>query len=208
MLTTATTVVGAIVPIMLKEGLKEENIEKVAEFLVASGKKLGSKAAQYLEERKRRMEASGENAEDGGIPAEVQEEMQASFMECLERQAKDIYMGGVAFFCERPMDEETQKALEEILTNINDETETMEWEDEADEACQRVVDDFMWRNYGRSLNKWEEDYHIEKDLLYLNFAFDDEEEYYRLCDDGALRLLADALNHLLRDRYLAKFTTY
>ena len=203
-----TTLAAVIVPLVLKEGLTEENIEKVAEFLVASGKKLGSKAARYLEERKQRMEALGGSAEDGGIPAEVKEEMKASVMECLERQAKEVYMGGVAFFCERPMDEEVQKALEEILTNINDETENFEWEDEADAAHQRVVDDFMWKNYGRSLNKWEEDYCIGEDFLCLNFAFDDEEEYYRLCDDVAVRLLANALNHLLRDRYLTKFTTY
>lgn len=41
---------GAIIPIVLKEGLTGENIEKAAEFLVASGKRLGSKAAVYLEE--------------------------------------------------------------------------------------------------------------------------------------------------------------
>lgn len=45
-----TALAGAIIPIVLKEGLTGENIEKAAEFLVASGKKLGSKAAVYLEE--------------------------------------------------------------------------------------------------------------------------------------------------------------
>lgn len=199
---------GEIIPIVLKEGLTGENIEKAAEFLVASGKKLGSKAAVYLEERKRRSESSCGGVEDGGIPAEVKAEMQGSFRECLESRAKDVYMGGVTFFCERPMDEEVQRTLAEILTNINDDTEPFDWEDEGDAACQQVVDDFMYKNYGRSLNEWEGDYFIGEDFLYLNLAFDDEEEYYRLCDDGAVRLLADALNHLLRDRYLTKFTTY
>ncbi len=202
-----TALAGAVIPIVLKEGLTDENIEKVADFLIASGKKLGSKAAEYLKERKQRREPSGA-AVDGSIPAEVKEEMLGSFMECLESRARDVYMGGVAFFCERPMDEEAQETLAGILTNINEDTEPLDWEDEADAACQQVVDGFMWKNYGRSLNEWEGDYCIGKDSLCLNFAFDDLEEYYRLCDGAALRLLADAINHLLRDRYLTKFTTY
>ena len=68
--------------------------------------------------------------EDDSIPADVKVEMQDSFRECLENRAKDVYMGGVAFFCERPMDEEVQKILAEILTNINDDTEPFDWEDE------------------------------------------------------------------------------
>ena len=35
-----TALAGAIVPIVLKEGLTEENIEKAAEFLASSGKNL------------------------------------------------------------------------------------------------------------------------------------------------------------------------
>lgn len=149
-----TALAGAVIPIVLKEGLNDENIEKVADFLIASGKKLGSKAAGYLKEWKQRREPSG-NAVDGGIPAEVKEEMLGSFRECLESRARDVYMGGVAFFSERPMDEEAQETLAGILTNINEDTEPLDWEDEADAACQQVVDGFMWKNYGRSLNEWE-----------------------------------------------------
>lgn len=203
-----TALAGAIVPIVLKEGLTEENIEKAAEFLVASGKKLGSKAAEYLEKHKRRREKLPESMEDDGIPVEVQEEMQASLKECLEKQARDVYMGGVAFFCERPMDDDVQENLAEILANISEDTDCLAWEDESDATYQEVVDDFMRENYGDGCFLSEEkDFCIGKDFLYLNLAFDEGDEY-RLCDNQAVRLLANALNHLLRDRYLTKFTIY
>ena len=203
-----TALAGAIVPIVLKEGLTEENIEKAAEFLVASGKKLGSKAAEYLEKRKRRREEFPESMEDGGIPVEVQKEMQASLKECLEKQARDVYMGGVAFFCERPMDDDVQENLAEILANISEDTDCLAWEDGSDAAYQEVVDEFMGANYGCGcLLREDVDFCIGKDFLYLNLAFDDGDEY-RLCDNQAVRLLANALNHLLRDRYLTKFTIY
>lgn len=54
----------------------------------------------------------------------------------------------------------------------------------------------------------EQDYYIGDDCLYLNLSFDDLDGYYRIYDDKGIRMLADALNHLLGDRYITRFVTY
>ncbi len=194
--------VSAVLPIVVREGLKEENIEAVVGLILKGGKKISSKVAGYLEKRKQQ----GSTGEE--IPGEVQKEVQETVRELMEEQARPVYMGGVAFLFEKEMDNETKGVLKQILANINDDTEELTYEDEADEKCQGIVDKFMWDNYGRPLYENENDYCIGDDSMYLNFAFDDEEDYYRLYDEVAVRGLADALNHLLGDRYITGFFTY
>lgn len=202
------TLMGTVVPVIIKEGLTEENIEKAARFITASGRKLSSKVSAYLDERKKYNMASQEDAKNSGVPADVQDEVQHSLRDILESAANPVYMGGIAFFCERKMADDIQEMLAEILTNINEDTESLIWEEEQDAECQKVVDDFLWGNYGRSLNKYEKDCCIGDDFLYLNLACDDDSDYFRLYDGASIRRLADALNHLLGDRYITSFTAY
>lgn len=49
---------------------------------------------------------------------------------------------------------------------------------------------------------------IEDDVIYLNLGFYDDEDYYRICDRDSIFRLVDALNHLLGDKYIEKFTIY
>lgn len=43
---------SAVLPIVVREGLKEENIEAVVGLILKGGKKISSKVAGYLEKRK------------------------------------------------------------------------------------------------------------------------------------------------------------
>lgn len=199
---TMPTIMGTVLPILIREGLKEENIEAAVGLILKGGKKISSKVAEYLEKRKQQG-STGEK-----IPDDVEKEVQESVRELMEEQARPVYMGGAAFFLEKGMDSETKGILEQILTNINDDTEELTYEEEEDGEYQSVVDGFMQDNYGRSLYANEDDYCIGDNSLYLNFAFDDDEDYYRLYDEEAVRRLADALNRLLRDRYITKFVIY
>lgn len=201
-----TMLLGSVVSAIVKEGMKEENFDKAVDFIVKRGRKLSGKIMKYLEERKDRDSKDEEG--NGEIPAEIQQEVQKSVQEILEEQARPVYMGGIAFFCEKPFDDEIKEALGKILKNANDDVEGLDWVDESDIAYQGVVDDFMDDNYGRSLDENEWDYNIGENYLYLNLAFDDEEQYYRLYKSESIRKLANALNHLLGDRYITRFTTY
>ncbi len=196
------TLMGAVLPIVVREGLKEENIEAVVGLVLKGGKKISSKVAEYLEKRKQQ----GGTGEE--IPDEVQKEVQETVRELMEEQARPVYMGGVAFLFEKVMDNEKKEALGQILTNSNEDAEGLTYEKEEDEEYQGKVDQFMGDNYGRSLYENENDYCIGDGSMYLNFAFDEEEDSYRLYDEDAVRGLADALNRLLGDRYITGFFTY
>ena len=161
---TLMSAVSAVAPIVIREGLKEENIEAIIDLILKSGKKISSKAAEYLEKRKQQG-STGEK-----IPDEVQKEVQATVRELMEEQAKPVYMGGVAFLFGQRMQETEKEELEQYLTHEND-------------------------------------YWIGDDCLYLNLSFDNE-GYCRLCNEEAIRRLADALNRLLGDQYITGFFTY
>lgn len=194
---------SVVVPIMAKE-LTGENVEKCAKFIIKSGKKISDKFSAYLEKRK----TSNGNEGNNEIPPEVQQEVQTSIKEILKSAEKPVYMDGIVFFFEMPIDEEVQGLLEEILTNIDYETETIEWEDEQKAAYQKIVDDFIERNYGCAPDKNEEDYWIDKDCFYLNLGFYRGEDYFRIIDDMEIRAFANALNHLLDERYIISYTVY
>lgn len=194
---------SAVIPVLAK-GLTEDNVDKCTDFLIASGKKIGDKLSAYLEKRK----TSNGNKGNNEIPSEVQQEVQTSIKEVLKSAEKPVYMDGIAFFFEIPMDKEVQGLLEEILTNIDYETEAIEWENEQKAAYQKIVDDFIEKNYGCAPNKNEEDYWIEKDCFYLNLGFYREEDYFRIIDDVEIRVFANALNHLLDERYIISYTIY
>ncbi len=199
---TMPTLMSSVLPIVVREGLKEENIEAVVGLVLKGGKKISSKVAEYLEKRKQQ----GGTGEE--IPDEVQKEVQETVRELMEEQARPVYMGGVAFLFEKEMDNEKKEALGQILTNSNEDAEGLTYEKEEDEEYQGKVDQFMGDNYGRSLYENENDYCIGDGSMYLNFAFDEEEDSYRLYDEDAVRGLADALNRLLGDRYITGFFTY
>lgn len=194
---------SVVIPVLAK-GLTEDNVDKCTDFLIASGKKIGDKLSAYLEKRK----TSNGNKGNNEIPSEVQQEVQTSIKEVLKSAEKPVYMDGIAFFFEIPMDKEVQGLLEEILTNIDYETEAIEWENEQKAAYQKIVDDFIEKNYGCAPNKNEEDYWIEKDCFYLNLGFYREEDYFRIIDDVEIRVFANALNHLLDERYIINYTIY
>ena len=191
---TLMSAVSAVAPIVIREGLKEENIEAIIDLILKSGKKISSKAAEYLEKRKQQG-STGEK-----IPDEVQKEVQATVRELMEEQAKPVYMGGVAFLFGQRMQETEKEELEQYLTHINT-------EEPADGDYQEEVDQFMWANYEGALYKNENDYWIGDDCLYLNLSFDNE-GYCRLCNVEAIRRLADAMNRLLGDQYITGFFTY
>ncbi len=179
---------------LIKEGLKEENLEKAAELVISCGKKLSAKTQTYLKGHDK----------NGVVAPEVREEVESALMEVLKSASRPVYMGGIAFFCDMRMDAKTQENLTEILINSGN----LEWESEEDNESQRIVDDFMENNYGRTLVADDRDYVVGADFLYLNLAFDDDSDYFRLYDGESVRRLADALNHLLGERYITKFTTY
>lgn len=191
---TMPTLMSAVLPIVVKEGLKEENIEAIIDLILKGGKKISGKVAEYLEKRKQQ----GGTGEE--IPDDVQKEVQATVRELMEEQARPVYMSGVAFLFRQRMQEAEKEELEQYLTHINT-------EEPADGDCQKEVDQFMMENYGCELYKNENDYWIGDDCLYLNLSFDDE-GYCRLCNEEAIRRLADALNRLLGDRYITGFFTY
>lgn len=197
------TMIATIAAAVAKEGLKEENIEKAIGLIKKHGGKVSSKVSEFMEKvRQNRGQDAG-----GEIPAEVQEEVLNSLKEILKEHARPVYMGGIAFFCENILGEEPKELLKKILTNIDDEKDGIEWEDGQDIQCQESVDKFMWDFCGRPLYE-ESDCCIGDDFIYLNLPLDDDEDYYRLYDCGAVRNLADALNHLLGDKYITQFTIY
>ena len=192
-----------VIPVLAK-GLTDDNIEKCTEFLIANGKKISDKFSAYLEKRK----TSNENEGNNEIPSEVQQEVKSLIKEVLRSAEKPVYLDGIMFFLEISMDEEVQKLLEVILTNIDYETEDIMWEDEEKAKYQKIVDDFIEKNYGCAPDINENDYLIEEDSFYLNFGFSRPEDYYRTINDLEIRSFADALNQLLEDKYIVTYTTY
>lgn len=167
-------------------------------------KKIGDKFSAYLEKRK----ASNGNEGNNEISPEVQQEVKFLIKEVLRSAEKPVYLDGIMFFLEISIDEDIQKLLEEILTNINYETEDIVWEDEEKAKYQKIVDDFIEKNYGRAPDINENDYLIEEDSFYLNFGFCRPEDYYRIINDLEIRSFADALNQLLEDKYIVAYMTY
>lgn len=194
---------STIIPVLAK-GLTEDNIEKCAEFLITSGQKIGDKFSAYLEKRK----ASNGNEGNNEISPEVQQEVKSLIKEVLRSAENPVYLDGIMFFLEISIDEEVQKLLEEILTNIDYETEDIVWEDEEKAKYQKIVDDFIEKNYGKAPDINENDYLIEEDSFYLNLGSDRPEDYYRTINDMEIRAFADALNQLLDDRYIISYVIY
>lgn len=188
------TIMGTVLPILIREGLKEENIEAAVGLILKGGKKISSKVAEYLEKRKQQG-GTGEK-----IPDDVEKEVQETVRELMEEQARPVYISGVAFLFGQRIPEAEKEKLEQYLTHINT-------EEPADGDYQEEVDRFMWDNYEGALYKNENDYWIGDDCLYLNLAFDDE-GFCRLCNEEAIRRLADALNRLLGETYITGFFTY
>lgn len=205
-MTVGIVEVGTIASVILRKGLTEENIEKAADIISNTFGKIGSKLSAYLEERKKRSEASKADMKTSEIPTEVKEEVTVSLKEVLKSIARPVYMDGIAFFCDEPMNKETQGLLEKILTNID---EGFTWEDDQKNEYQSVIDNFMEDNYGGcSPDKYEDEYWIDDDVFYLNFTLHDITDYPNFCNDEAIRSLVDAINHLLGNKYITGYTPY
>lgn len=194
---------GAVMPILIK-GVAADDVDKCVELIEACGKKISGKLSAYMEKRK----AAGGNKRDDVLSPDLQQEITAMTKEALKGVSKPVYLDGIMFFLEIPMDKEVQGLLEEILTNIDYETEDIVWEDEEKAAYQKIVDDFIEKNYGSAPDINEQDYLIEEDSFYLNFGFSRPEDYYRTINDLEIRSFADALNQLLGDKYIVTYTAY
>ncbi|MDE7479336.1 MAG: hypothetical protein K2M91_15615 [Lachnospiraceae bacterium] len=195
---------GAVAGVILSRELTVENIEKAVNIFNACGKKIGSKLSAYLKERKMQ-KGEEENRE---ISPEVKKEVTDSLKEILKSQSIPVYMDGIAFFFEEPMGQEEKALLEEILTNLDEDSEALIWKDEQKSNYQKVVDDYMQDYYGCSPDKNEEEFWIDDDVLYLNFTNYGYGYDFRVCDDTAIRSLVNALNHLLGEKYITSFTTF
>lgn len=202
---TASLLMSTVIPAVLSKGLTEENIEKVISFVAKYGKKFTDKVLAYLDELKKCRESSNGVVKGRKVPSDVEEEVTRLLIEALKDTARPVYMDGVAFFCEKPMDKETQELLEQILTNFD---VGLEWEEEQQTEYQAAVDNFMDAYYGGcSPDKDEDEYWIGSDVFYLNFTIHDITDSY-LCDDAKLRSLVDAINHLLGEKYITGYTPY
>lgn len=193
--------------IILKNGLTKENIEKVVKFIIESGKKVSDKLLAYLKSLKKQNGVSQEGAENSDIPAEVQDEVKASIKEILESAAKPVYMDGVALFCDQKLTVEEQEDLELFLTSDNFDQETeLELTDEDDEYL-NIVKKFVSGYCGNDVSSDKGDFAIEDDVIYLNFA-SEADDYFRVYKPDEIREFINALNHLLDNRCITRFTVY
>lgn len=196
---TAQVLVG-----MLNSDLVKDTMSGAVSLICASGKKLGQKAKEYMESQKH-----GKSPEE--VPQEVQTEIKSTLKEILKESAGPVYMDGAALFCDqnRKLSQEEQETLAWIFTSANDGAEN-DGEDTPEWAAEylEIVQEFMVYHYGEYVNPEEKDFVIEEDVIYLNFGFYEPEDAYRICDLDSIRRFVNALNHLLGDKCITKFTTY
>lgn len=198
---TAQVLVG-----MLNSDLVKDSMSAAVNLICASGRKLGQKAKEYMENQEQ-----GKSPEEKVVPQEVQMEIKGTLKEMLKESTGPIYMDGVALFCDqnRKLSEEEQGTLAWILTSANDDVEddgedTPEWAAEYLE----IVQEFMVCHYGEYVNPEEKDFVIEDDVIYLNLGFYESEDFYRIYAPDSIRQFVNALNHLLGDKCITRFTVY
>ena len=146
-------------------------------------------------------------AEEAAIPQKVREELLGQLKEIFEKQlqeqmkrqqARPVYVSSAVFLFDRPLEEQEQDDLAEILGN-EDKKYTdggIEWEKDEDNECQRIVDNVM--------NCCDEprrdvDFFVRPDCAVIYFGYG-----VRFTDEE-LRDFAVAVNDLLRDSRLVRF---
>lgn len=181
---------------ILKNELVKETVKDAARFILDNGKKLGDNLKKYIEKDKEGKIADGEK-----VPEEVQAEIISTLKEILKETSEPVYMDGVALFCDGCLTEEVKEELTQILA-------TNDLNQNTDEQYQNAVERFMSIYYGTDERVIGYDFIIEDDVIYLNFEASDTEEYFRVYEPDDIRQLVNALNHLLDDRYITRFTVY
>lgn len=202
-------VAGGIIAGILYREMTVNNILKVSDWIIKNGGIISNRFKGYLEEHRKQTGTPSQAEDAEPVPAEIQEEAKASIREILEKAAEPVYMGGVALFFDCEISDENKEDVLAYLNHYNSEEDDSGYDD-GDLELLREVDTFMRNNYGYigvSLIEGQ-DYSFGNDCLYLNLAFDTEDDEYRLYDGTAVRKLADALNRLLRYKYIVKFAVY
>lgn len=142
------------------------------------------------------------------VPPEVQTEIKRTLKEILKEAAELVYMDGVALFCEQALSEDDQKILALLFTSMNDDQDTVPDISAEEEEYMETVNNFLLDQYGGYVNPDENDFVIGDDVIYLNFGFDRPEDYFRVYKPDSIRQFVDALNQLLGDKYITRFTVY
>lgn len=188
---------------ILHSELVKETASSAARFIRDHGKQWGENLKKFMEKGENGKIPDGEK-----IPEEVQAEIKSSLKEILKEASGPVYMDGVALFCEQALSEDDQKILALLFTSMNDDQDTVPDISEEDEEYMETVNNFLLDQYGGYVNPDENDFVIGDDVIYLNFGFDRPEDYFRVYKPDSIRQFVDALNQLLGDKYITRFTVY
>lgn len=188
---------------ILSSDLVKETVFSAARLIRSHGIKLSEKMKEYMAKAERDEIPDGEEA-----PLEVQAEVKGTLKEILKKTSELVYADGVALFCEQDLSKENQEDLALFFTCTNDDQE-IEFElSDREEKYLNIVREFLLEYYGTYVSSEEKDFIIEDDVIFLNFGFNRPEDYFRVYEPDDMRLLADALNQLLGDKYITRFTIF
>ena len=198
-----TELVKALTQLLAKKSLDANTYRRLFELLEKAGVKPGPKTQ---EAQKQLMESadsqSGEGSQTIEVPEEVAEELADTLSGFVRTDVMPVYMEGVVFLAACDFTEEEKTYLHEILENINDEDNGLEYKNEGDRKNQEIVDEFM-REYREGFLD-PADYAIEKNMIILYFEYD-QHLLYTAEREYEMRELADALNCLMRDKNIVSF---
>lgn len=184
------------------ESPKTETVVKAVSVILDHGKKLGEKVMEYIDKAKR-----GEIPDDEKVPEEVQAEIISTLKEILKETSEPVYMDGVALFCDGCLTEEVKEELTEILNSANSESENNYEAPEGKEGYLDIVQKFTSKYCENFVSFDEGNFEIEDDVIYLNFDTMTN-DYFRVYNPDEIREFINAMNHLLDNRYITRFTVY
>lgn len=187
---------------ILKNELVKETVKDAARFILDNGKKLGDNLKKYIEKDKEGKIADGEK-----VPEEVQAEIISTLKEILKETSEPVYMDGVALFCDGCLTEEVKEELTEILNSANSESENNYEAPEGKEGYLDIVQEFTSKYCENFVSFDEGNFEIGDDVIYLNFDTMTN-DYFRVYNPDEIREFINAMNHLLDDRYITRFTVY
>lgn len=188
---------------ILNSSLLKETVTSAVNLFRTHGIKPDEKVTAYVDKAECDGIPDGEEA-----PPEVQTEIKRTLKEILKEAAELVYMDGVALFCEQALSEDDQKILALLFTSTNDDQDTVPDISAEEEEYMETVNNFLLDQYGGYVNPDENDFVIGDDVIYLNFGFDRPEDYFRVYKPDRIRQFVDALNQLLGDKYITRFTVY
>lgn len=187
---------------ILKSELVKETVKDAARFILDNGKKLGDNLKKYIEKDKEGKIADGEK-----VPEEVQAEIISTLKEILKETSEPVYMDGVALFCDGCLTEEVKEELTEILNSANSESENNYEAPEGKEGYLDIVQEFTSKYCENFVSFDEGNFEIGDDVIYLNFDTMTN-DYFRVYNPDEIREFINAMNHLLDNRYITRFTVY